>query len=1396
MEKIRNILLVAMAVIIGASLPLWAKSASVMLQEGLYAEEMKGDLDAAMKIYEQIIADSNAERSSIAEAMYRLGMCHMKMRDEQQARVVFEKLVTQYPDQAAVAEKAQPLLDEISNPDPASMMPANTIMYIEAGSPGKQIETLLKMFEGTPLENPLSVIPAIGGPSGPPPGAMAALLNPSMIKELKKIRGFAVGLAPTDNPLGPLNNPQVTAVFFPGKSDALRGLLLAAIGMAGQPTEIIEGMNVVNIQGMAGVAYDENVIIVGQPMEQLEWSIKQYKGITSEPSLLSKNKAFGRLSRKSREDNLITVWMNAESMYPLLLEQADNGFLIVDRFRLADALVDFESIEEVMGFISLAENEIAVEASVQLKEGHKCLPLDLIRTPNLSTAGFEAVPSNAVAVASFALGEPESAPAKAVQERIKRLTGLDIGRELFANIEQVTLFITEPTSEAKSSVLGKYVSPVLPSVGIAVRSHNPVQTKSLLSELLKVFGVVNMSMMSGVSETAADDIEGKYMIGAFDGKGVYCYMKQSGQNTILALSSETAQAGVKAVESRKNVLNDGALQAKLGAMSPDASKLVLVNHGGAIRLANAHMHKDYDSSDTLPYFDILEQLAQVFEKTSLEVATGETENSFKVRASLSNLPPGSEIFPIAMQLGGDIGRNLTVKAVEPGPEDGAKISPAGGVVLEWVPGAMAESHKVYLGTSGDSLELVGETEENAFVELREIEEGGTYYWRVDEVREDGSVTEGKVWNFSVGELVGLWKFDGNAEDSSGNNHHGTVKGDPKWVTGRVGDALEFDGVDDFVDTTVTTDLPAWTVALWVKSPSEPTSEAQSGPVNWEPNFHINWNHHDPAFRGTASLQAEERWSAASFEELNANKWYYLCATYDGESLKTYKNGVLVAENSNPSGEPTADIASLKFGRHALVEQYFAGTVDDVRIYNYAMDEEEAAGLYVSPYATKPEPANGSRTAPTGPQKFQWKAGVGFVGHKLYFGNKSDQLSLVTEIETNSFSKMPRFEENTSYYWRIDEVQRDGSVIEGDVWSFTTGGMIAHWKFDEKSGRFASDSAGENDGRLQGGPVWTSEGKIGGALEFDGYDDYVDIDVAGEMEEMTIAMWLKYNTVEGESPSEPGSYSSLISRNLYSDNGAVHFNLINVEGSVHIDFNVNTMIQEFHSESSLEAGKWYHVAATYDNPNQTVKIYINGQVDSVLTNDTGGPALIGEAAIGDWKDPYYETKRHFDGVLDDIRIYDSVLSEEDIAELYKSTGSDKSEPTLTSTRHTVRRVNLPDADKIKGAVLDLYSGDLLDAGEGDDHLVGRFAELGKGDIAYDTVNSNHALICLRGAKTEKPDGNKRIVLNPDEQTGDVKAYILDKVPCVLIITAQNRREYLISIISADDKELVFEYTRLK
>ena len=206
------------------------------------------------------------------------------------------------------------------NFDPAALMPPETLIYVELGSPGRQVETILNMLKGTPYENPLA---AIGGANAAGAGAgqkspadiMAALLNPSMMAEFKKIRGSAIGVTGIAQ-----NNPPMIIVLYPGKSDALRGLIMAGLNMAGTPGEPIEGMQTLNIQNATAAAYDDKVIIVAQPADQLQWCVRQYKGLISEPTLASSNKSFAKVSKKARHDNALTVWANVDETYTQILK--------------------------------------------------------------------------------------------------------------------------------------------------------------------------------------------------------------------------------------------------------------------------------------------------------------------------------------------------------------------------------------------------------------------------------------------------------------------------------------------------------------------------------------------------------------------------------------------------------------------------------------------------------------------------------------------------------------------------------------------------------------------------------------------------------------------------------------------------------------------------------------------------------------------------------------------------------------------------------------------------------------------------------------------------------------------------------------------------------------------
>jgi hypothetical protein len=210
--------------------------------------------------------------------------------------------------------------------------------------------------------------------------------------------------------------------------------------------------------------------------------------------------------------------------------------------------------------------------------------------------------------------------------------------------------------------------------------------------------------------------------------------------------------------------------------------------------------------------------------------------------------------------------------------------------------------------------------------------------------------------------------------------------------------------------------------------------------------------------------------------------------------------------------------------------------------------------------------------------------------------------------------------------------------------------LAHWPLDETSGLVAEDVAGGFDGTLVGGPVWQpNDGRVGGALEFDGANDYVDIgpvDV-GSGNGMSVALWLRPSALTGDlrlvskatGTSEQDHYWMVSTYN----GSAVRFRL-------KAGGNTSTLITPVFE---LGIGEWYHVACTYDQ--NEMRIYGNGVLVASMPKsgaiDTN-PSVT--AAIG--AQPPGAGSKHFAGTLDDIRIYERALNEAEVATLANSAGS--------------------------------------------------------------------------------------------------------------------------------------------
>ena len=93
------LLLLAVTSVLGTAQLAAAASPSELLEQGIYSEETKGDVDAALKLYQQVVTDAKAGQAVAAQAQYRLGICYYKKKNYAEANAAFEKLVKDYPDQ-------------------------------------------------------------------------------------------------------------------------------------------------------------------------------------------------------------------------------------------------------------------------------------------------------------------------------------------------------------------------------------------------------------------------------------------------------------------------------------------------------------------------------------------------------------------------------------------------------------------------------------------------------------------------------------------------------------------------------------------------------------------------------------------------------------------------------------------------------------------------------------------------------------------------------------------------------------------------------------------------------------------------------------------------------------------------------------------------------------------------------------------------------------------------------------------------------------------------------------------------------------------------------------------------------------------------------------------------
>ena len=121
------------------------------------------------------------------------------------------------------------------------------------------------------------------------------------------------------------------------------------------------------------------------------------------------------------------------------------------------------------------------------------------------------------------------------------------------------------------------------------------------------------------------------------------------------------------------------------------------------------------------------------------------------------------------------------------------------VVLLWESDESSANYKPYATNETVTVDLQNPVGAKSVVlKFGLYDAGNDWWWAIDNVEVSGKPIPEPV-NPGTEGLVAHYAFENDANDSSGNGHNGTIKGDPQWVAGRNGTALDFDGTEDYID---------------------------------------------------------------------------------------------------------------------------------------------------------------------------------------------------------------------------------------------------------------------------------------------------------------------------------------------------------------------------------------------------------------------------------------------------------------------------------------------------------------------------------------------------------------------------------------------------------------------
>jgi hypothetical protein len=534
--------------------------------------------------------------------------------------------------------------------------------------------------------------------------------------------------------------------------------------------------------------------------------------------------------------------------------------------------------------------------------------------------------------------------------------------------------------------------------------------------------------------------------------------------------------------------------------------------------------------------------------------------------------------------------------------------------------------------------------------------GRWYNYTWNDIYFNGKIEEVSIWNTTLTteeiktlyenqkgqwvdqNLIAYYKFNGSTNDSArgydGTLANGaTIDAKGMWDS----NALDLDGDNDYVSTSngnvIFSDKDSWSTSVWFNGRSSSSYGRRLFTVHRVVGGGSGYTvaiKDDDLVVYISSLGAYN----TIMSNISKNKYHHFIGTYDGTTFNAYLDGVLELELTTGMHDFVAEPFIIGNYRSTDTAYGFDGLIDEVKIYGKPLILAEVLADYNSFLSAK------------------------FVDNNVIGSAETNDWNQI-KINSNEYFSFGKELEST-----IDGTATWGEINSSNgVWDEN---LISVWHLNDN----LNDSKGSSTG------VWDvggSENYIAGLFdsnvaELDGSTDYInfgDISEIDSTQYLTVSMWIKGDVFS--------DYDGLFQKYL---SGTERFTLQLGLGANNDNPYVTINGAAIYSNQTnfFKANRWKHLVVVYDGSESSninrIKFYEDGRlvtnVGSIATIPTSLSDLSGGIVrIGN---DIHSSGRFFNGLIEEVGVWDKVLTTNEVSNLYSSQSGKFHEPSLVGLWH--------------------------------------------------------------------------------------------------------------------------------